>query len=508
MAVQNRSSVCAVVVESTEGTPVAPSSATEDYIALQDGFSLTPSFDTLENAELTGSIGVAKSTLGFENPSASISHYFKHSGVEGTEPAFGLLVESCLGANSGPDTEYDTVGGSTAGTATAAATLVVDSGEGATFERGQAVLIKDGTNGYSIRNVLSVATDTLTLGFNLASAPASGVNLGQAIMKKPADSGHPTFAQWVYRGNGGATELVAGCRVTSMGISASAGDFVNCDFDIEGIEYFWNPIEITSSDIYLDFTSDNGTFAATVSAKWYKNPNDLADAIASGMNDADSAETYACVYSSSTGKFTISTSTSAVLTLLWNTGTNAANTIGDKIGFTVAADDSGATSYASDSAQDYSSPQTASYDSLSPIVAKNIELMIGDYDDYACVGASEVNISVSGSKSDLLSLCATSGKSGSLITQREVSGNVVVRLSQYEAEYFDRFSNNLNTQLCFNIGNKSGGNWAAGECVNLFMPTAVINSFEVQDTDGILELNLGFSGYVSSGNGEIYVNFL
>lgn len=502
MAIQNKSSICAIVVESTEGTPVAPSSATEDYIALQDGFTVAPSFDELENAELTGSIGVAKSALGFENPSSSISHYFKHSGVEGTEPAFGLLVESSLGGTGGPGAEYDTVAGSTT------SVINVDTGEGSNYERGIGLMIKDGTNGYSIRNVLSVATDALTLGFNLSNAPASGVNLGNAILKKPADSGHPTFTQWVYRGNGGAVETMAGCRVTNMTISATAGEYVNTDFDIEGIEYFWNPIEITSSDIYLDFTSDNGTFAATVTAQWYKNPHDLADAIAAAMNLADSLETYTCTYSNSTGKFTIATSTSAILTLLWNTGANTANTIGDKIGFSVAADDSGAQTYTSDNAQTLSSPQTASYDTLTPIVAKSIQLLVGDSDDNVCVGASEFSLTVADTKSDLLSLCATSGKSGSLITTREVTGNIVVRLSQYDANYFDRFSNNENTQICLNVGNKSGGNWVAGECVNIFVPTATINTFELQDTDGIVEYNLGFKGYVSSGLGEVYINFL
>lgn len=502
MAIQNKSSVCAIVVESTEGTPVAPSSATEDYIALQDGFTLSPSFDELENSELTGSIGMAKSTLGFENPTASISHYFKHSGVEGTEPAFGLLVESSLGGTGGPGAEYDTVAGSTV------SVVNVDTGEGSNYERGTALLVKDATNGYSIRNVLSVSTDALTLAFDLSNAPASGVNLGNAILKKPADSGHPTFCQWIYRGNGGATELMAGCRVTNMAITATAGEFVNCDFDIEGIEYFWNPINITSSDIYIDFTSDNGTFAATVTAQWYKNPHDLADAIAAALAAQDSAETYTCTYSNSTGKFTIATSTSAVLTLLWNTGANTANTIGDKIGFSVAADDSGAQTYTSDDAQDYSSPQTASYDTLTPIVAKSIQLLIGDSDDNTCITASEFSVTIADTKSDLLSLCATTGKSGSLITGREVTGNVVVRLTQYDAEYFDRFSNNVTTQLALNVGNKSGGNWVAGECANIFIPTATINTYELQDTDGIIEYNIGFKGFVANGLGEVYINFI
>ena len=127
MALQNRKTVMAIVKEVTENTPVQPSSATDDYIALQDGFSMEPAFTELTNEELTGSIGQAKSILGFEEPSASISHYMKHSGVEGQEPNFGLLIEALLGGVEVEATEYDTVGGSTAGTSTARATIVYNS---------------------------------------------------------------------------------------------------------------------------------------------------------------------------------------------------------------------------------------------------------------------------------------------------------------------------------------------------------------------------------------------
>lgn len=508
MALQNRNSVMAIVEETTEGTPIAPSSATDDYIALQDGFSVEPAFEELSNDELTGSIGMAKSIQGFESPTGSVSHYMKHSGVEGQEPNFGLLIESVLGAKVVEGTEYNTIAGSTAGDASTRGKVVVDSGEGVQFERGQGLLIKDGTNGYAVRNVYSVATDDLNLSFNLANAPGVGVNLGKAVMYKPADSGHPTFSSWVYRANGGAVEMLAGCRATEMSLTADAGQLVNADFSIEGIEYFFNPIEIAASDIYLDFTSDNGTFAATVSAGWYKDPHELAAAIETALNTADPLETFTCVFSDSTGKFTIATSTSAVLSLLWNTGGNAANTIGDKIGFSVAADDTGATSYVSDTAQSYAAPHTPTYDSTSPVVAKANEVKFGDFDDYACFGASNVSVSISGSKADLLSLCASSGKSGSLITEREVSIEVVARLDQHDADKFRRYRSNSNVEFSYSFGEKSGGNWVAGKVCNIYVPTAVISEYSIQDTDGVLELNMTLKGYVSNGLGEVYVNFL
>ena len=227
---QTKGSRMAIVTEVTEGTPVSPTLATQ-YIALQDGYSLEPAFEVLDNAELTGSIGKAKPVLGLENPTASLDHYIRHSGVEGQEPNFGPLIEGVMGGKSVNATEYDTDTGSSAGTASAAAIVVVDAGDGANFERGEALLIKDATNGYKVRNVQSIATDDLTLNFNLNAAPAANVTLGKAVLYKPG-SAYPTFSMWDYRGNGAAVQMMAGSRVTELGIEANAGEFINGSFSL------------------------------------------------------------------------------------------------------------------------------------------------------------------------------------------------------------------------------------------------------------------------------------
>jgi hypothetical protein len=229
MAIATRSSVMAIKKEVSEGVALKPTSGTDGYLALQDGFSMEPSFDSLDNSELQSSIGISKPVLGLENPTASINHYIRHSGVEGTEPNMGLLFETAFGTVDIEATEYDTVAGSTAGDTTTRAKVIVDAAEGANFSRGQALLIKDGTNNYSIRNVYSISTDDLNLSFNLSGAPASGVNLGKAVTYSPANS-HPTFTTWLFRGNGGALEVMTGTRVTEFGIEASAGEFLNGSF--------------------------------------------------------------------------------------------------------------------------------------------------------------------------------------------------------------------------------------------------------------------------------------
>ena len=291
-----RSSVMAIKVESTEGTPVAPTAA-GDYLAMQPDFSMEPAFEELENEELKSSIGRSKSIQGVEDPTASFSHYMRHSGVEGTAPAFGpTLLKAAFGNETVAGTEYDTVAGSTV------SVVNVDTGEGSNFQRGQLLLVKDGVNGYTLRPVNSISTDALNLGFDLGGAPASGVDLGKCALYHPAATGHQTLSLWQYMGNEGAIGLMAGARVTEFGIAIAAGELINSTYSLAGLEYFFDPIHVDSDDIYLDFTDDDGTFGVTVTSQMYKNPHELAQALENAMNNSGTTETHSVTYSDSTGK--------------------------------------------------------------------------------------------------------------------------------------------------------------------------------------------------------------
>lgn len=502
--IQTRSSVLSIMQEVTEGLPVIPAGAT-DFVALQDDFTMEPSFDVLDNAELKSSIGKAKPILGAENPTVSMSHYLRASGTVATAPNYGLLLKAALGAVTIAAAEYDTVASSTV------SQIKVDTGEGATFQRGEALLIKDPTNGYRIRCLDSVSGDNLNLGFQVPVAPGTGVNLGKAVLYYPANSNHPTLSLWHYIGNGGAVEMMAGGRVVSASIDISAGDLINASYDIEGLSFYWNPINILAADRFIDWEDDDGVQAASVTAKIYKDPYELASALQQAMNDSASSETFTVVYQDADGKFKI-TSSSTLLSILWNTGTNAANTIGDKIGFSTAADDTGiagATGYSSDNAQSYAAPYTPTFDSADPLAAKDNEALVGSTDDYICFKASSVSIKLDTPKTDILSVCAASGKSGSVINAREVSVDVSAPLDQYQVEKFKNFRSGDEIKFQYSFGVKDGGNWVPGKCGAIFNPTATISSFNIDNNDGLAQLNMTLSGFVNAaGEGEIYVNFL
>lgn len=501
MAEISRNTVLAVKVESTEGTPVIPAGAT-DFIALQDDLDISPQFDSLENAEMKSSIGMSKPIVGSENPTASFSHYLRHSGTEGQAPNYKEVLEAAFGTEVVASTQYDTVSSSTV------STINVDTGEGANFQRGQALLIKDATNGYSIRPVHSVSSDALTLGFNVGTAPGTGVNTGKAVLYKPANTGHQTLSLWAYRANRGALEVVSGARVTEVSYDFSAGEIINGSFSLEGIKYYFDPINITSTDRYLDFLDDATTRAAVIAAKLYKDPHELAAALETAMNALGSSNTFTVAYSDSTGMFTL-TSTGTTFSLLWQSGTNTANTIGDKIGFTVSANDTGALTYTSDNAQSWVAPYTPTYDSADPIVAKYNEVFMGDATDTTALSASSVSFSIANERQVLNDVSAETGRSGSLIMGREVTINCTAYLTQHDVSKFKKFREGENCRFLYNFGTKSGGQWVAGKCGCIYVPTAVVSSYKVSDADGLIVIEMELKAYVdANGNGEVYLNFV
>lgn len=103
---------------------------------------------------------------------------------------------------------------------------------------------------------------------------------------------------------------------------------------------------ITSSNNKLNFDEGGSELTATITAATYT-PTTLAAEIKTQMDGAGGAGTYTVTFSTSTGKWTLA-SDQATFNLLWNTGTDTANTIGDTIGFDTSADDTGAVTYTGD----------------------------------------------------------------------------------------------------------------------------------------------------------------
>ena len=509
-AKSNRKSVQAIVKETTAGTPVDPSSGA-DFITLREGFDVTPNIEEIANDELSSNVDTKAPILGVESPTSSISHYFRHSGVEATAPIYDVLLEAALGATDAAHTERLTTSGSTSGDVNSRAVVKIASG-GSDFERGRAILLKDTTNGYLVRNVYSVSGDDLTMLFNLGqTAPATGLGTGRSILYKTADE--PTaVTHHMYRGNGAGYEVITGGQVTSMTLNAPVGEPLGIDFEIGGTGYYFNPLRVDSDDRYLDFDLGASEVSVSVTSKLYKSPLELASALETAVSDAGVTGTFSVDYNntgSDAGKFTISHS-GGTLNLLWNTGSNAANTVGDLLGFSVAADDTGASSYTSDTVQDWSAPYTQTQDSdINPLIVKNNEVLIGTFDQTACVGVQDFTLSVASEYVDVKSACAESGISEKILRSRTTTVTFNATLKQHDAKSFEQYRLGDTVQFAYTGGTKTGGNWVAGKCVNVCIVEAKISQWKLDAIDDVVVVSatLTLSGN-SSGEQNLFVNLL
>jgi len=509
MAEKTRSSIIGFKEETTEGTLIELAAGSE-FTKINSGFSINSSVDSVDSDELVDGIGASESFTTKETPSASVSKDLKHSGVEGQAPDYAVMIKSAMGSQTDNAVEHNTVVGSTAGTSSAAGIVKVDAGEGTSYPEGRAILIKDGTNGYAVRNVKSVSSDDLTINYNLGSAPGVGVNLGKAIHWSPSPDGHPTYSTHHYQSSASTSSLhqaIAGCRTTSFSMNFPANELATIDFEVEGIKSFRNGITVSVSNNKIEFVdvSAGSELTATLSNKTYQSPKELAAEVGTKMTAASTnGDTITCTFDSMTGKYTISTS-GAFLEINWATGLsgNAADTI---LGF--SADVSLSTSYTG-TASTYNTSLTPAYDSSSSFVVKNQELMIGSFDRSDCRPANSFSLSVSTPKTDVDNFCSESGVSESVVLQREVTASATLVFQKHEIDAFNDLINNNTTSLMFNGGKKdASGNWVVGTVVNVWMPAAKITANTIADNDGFLVVEIEVKGFVASSDKDLHINMI
>jgi len=492
---QSRASQFATKKETTTGV-YAPPTVGSDFLPLRPGNELNYEPEITENDELLNDIGAAKSINTGDAVSGSHSAYLRHSGVEGQEPQLSEVWESLFGSKYVVAVEQVAAASST--------TTLVKVADGTQFRVGQALLVKK-SNGYKIVNIDSITGNDLTLNFALDSAPVAGNKLGLAVCYIPTGSDHPSFSTTKYLGNGYAIEASAGNITTEAAITMDAKGLGSVEFSFEGTKYFYNPITITATSKFLDVTDDTGTFAVSVAEKTYNTPVELAETLNAALSAA-STETYTVSFSSTTGKFTIA-SGSTVLSLLWSTGTNSANSIGAKLGFVTTSNDTGAVTYSSDNAQVYSNSITPSYDSSDAIIIKGAELFIGNQSDNLCICAQSISITVSKEVENVDCICEESGTLEKMPVSRTASMEITATLKKHDVSLLDALLKNKSVSAMVNCGPKTGGNWVGGKCFNAYMQSATVGAYTTTG-DSFLQVSITLNGFVSATKKDIYFNFI
>lgn len=506
-----RSTKICFVEETTENTYIAETAG--GFNEMYTGFSFEPMSETLNSQALSSSIDQSKPLVNKQAGQGSFTRALKHSGVEGTAPEHKVLLESAFGIETVNSTEYDTISGSTAGTSTARGKVVVDSGEGANFAIGQALLIKEGIDSNSknpVRSVYSISSDDLNLNFNTSSAASSGTELGKCVaysMSVPETS----FTAHLFQDDSGSAfhQAISGCRTTGITFDFPATNRATVAFNFEGLKFYHNPLTVGASNNKLNFNDGGPELTATLTNGTYQTPHALAREIQSKM-DALTSDNITVSYSDSTGKFTIASD--GTLNLLWKTGTNGSDNtdthVGTLIGFSDAADDTGSASYAADNSLSFDPSVTPSYDSSDDVLVRDCELMIGSFADISCIKASNAQITMNLSKNDVLSFCASNGLDSSILTDRNVTFTASVIVSQYESSYFDKHLTNTGVQAQLTVGQKSAGNWTPGTVVSFWMPNILYTATPVAELNGYYVYNISGIAYEDGDYSPLYHNYL
>lgn len=495
----NRSSVMAIVAEDTAGVLKVVSSATQ-FIPLKSGYSLSPNFEELTSDELLDSIGQAKGYLGKENPSGTHPFYLKNSETDGF-PEYDPMLLSAFGTKVSRTTT-DTIVSSTATTV-----VVADA---SIYEVGEALAMSDTTNGYLIRNIASIdsSNNILVLNFQCATAPAAGSVIQKNYMYKPNSDCAQKFSTWLYRANSGATEAVAGCQVVAFTMNLPANQQAEAEFQYEGTKFYLNPINITTSNYSIDWMEASSTRTVNIDTGIYREPTALADHIATKMN-AISTDTISVSFNShggSEGKYTFS-SDGTQLSILWLTGGAAASSLATTLGFD-NSDDTGATSYTSDSESDYSASYTPSYDGADNIILKNCDLFIGSQSDNYQRKASNVTINYNTPVTDVDDITSETGVLEKKRSSREVTMTTTILLEKHEIGLFNKYINNTTMKVMVNCGPKdSDGNWTWTKGINLYFANATISSHSITGDD-VLMIDLTIRGHVTSSLKDFYLNYL
>jgi hypothetical protein len=492
-----RATIFAIKEESTAGEYEKPDSGNQ-FIPLRPGNTLNFTAEQLDSDELLNDIGAAKSFVGKESTEGSHSAYLRHSGVEGQPPQLGLMYESVMGDVQIPGTEYSSQAGTTL--------KKVVAPVGHNFYAGQALLIKNGS-GYEIRNVKEVGTNDLYLNFDAKNSIPNGTLLGNVITYLPAPQGHPTFSATKYLGNGHAIEATAGNTVTELSLTADANGFGEVEFSYGGTKYFFNPVTVDGTNNYLDFVDDAGTHAALLAVKPYKTPLDFCDALKAAMEAVSPTQAFNVTYSKETGLYSIEAVSSAVFSILFGTGANAANSVKDLMGYSTIVDITGSLVYESDVPSEFSSPIDPIYDAADAIIIKGAELFIGNDVDNACICAQSVSLTISKEVEDVDCICEETGVKEKIAVSRSVEMSVTAVLNKYDATLLDALLKNSGVSAMLNAGPKAGGNWIPGKCFNVYIQNCTVSSYTTTG-DSFIQAEITLKGFVTSTQKDVYLNFV
>lgn len=225
-----------IMEESTEGTYLAPASASDFISPLADGLEISPAKELLTRNNLNNSIGKVTPRTGTKSVSGSIPVEAKAKGTAGGAPQYAPLLRSALGASRQNTTVITTK--SSGNTATV---LQIEDADISKLAVGDIILVKQ-SGAYHVTPITAKSTGTGTATATVLVAHPSGDFSDSVTIEKfstyyTANSGHPTLSISKYVEDA-VLEYAAGVRVKNLSLNNfSTGQLSDFKCQFEGLSF-------------------------------------------------------------------------------------------------------------------------------------------------------------------------------------------------------------------------------------------------------------------------------
>lgn len=484
-----------------EKTAVVPTSNVDGYLSIEKPDVTTGQRELLESELLSGSIGVKKPQLGMETASASVTTEVRSHGDTSlpTEPDFGILLESAIG------TPNISVAESVSATPAPSTSEFGFSTEG-NIKRYDLLIISNATDGRVARfaesmklDVLTGANDaidfnegaaelnaTLSAGTYLHGGSAVSGSIGEEIKTQLEAAGANTYTvDYAEQANGSYKYTITSDGTFSLLIAtgtntANAFLKLNLGFgaaDLTGALTYEAASAIHGNRVVCNIAMTNAPTAADVinATVNYKPLNEGHAHFTSGFYQANSdvdgyfEQLIGCLVSS--------------MSITVETGVVA------KFAFEMQALEAVRTALTKAS-------HIPSYEDEQGLVGFNVETYLGS----SLIDANNLEISVEDEVSEKKSFKEASGKVGSIVRKRTITGTVNP-YADGSVDLYNALNNLTDYKMMVVIGAKDAGGFILGKTVAFFMPQIMITQTKTGDIDDNMIEELNFSAHTgSSGN--------
>lgn len=225
--------VVSVKEESTEGTYVAPASAS-DYLATNE-FELKPMQELLERSTRIGKLGKLSSVTGMRSLEGSLTIEFKAHGTAGTAPQYSLLMKGGLGSVKTVSTTTTTKSAGNTGTS-----VEIEDADVSKFAVGDIVLVKE-SGAYHVTPITAIDSTTGSGTLTFLIPKASGNFSNSVVIEKYTNwkcaESHPSLSVSEYEDNA-QIQKGMGVRVASVALKSwEAGQMAMLTFSLAGLDY-------------------------------------------------------------------------------------------------------------------------------------------------------------------------------------------------------------------------------------------------------------------------------